>query len=61
MNNTLITFLHMLLLWVLGESRPLLEVHVIPHSHQDVGWVNTINTMYDGETYGVKHTYDTAF
>ena len=36
------------------KKPPLTTVHLVPHSHDDVGWLHTI----DGYFYGVKDVYE---
>ena len=35
-------------LFALGEAAEVLNVHLIAHSHDDVGWLKTIDQYYYG-------------
>jgi lysosomal alpha-mannosidase len=49
----------------LTSSNDILTVHLIQHSHDDVGWLKTVdNYFYGGDTStqwaGVQYTIDTV-
>jgi len=31
-----------------------MTVHLIPHSHDDVGWLKTVDQYYSGSEYGIQ-------
>ena len=37
-----------------------INVHLIPHSHDDVGWKETFQSYYDQGFLKVKNIYDTV-
>jgi hypothetical protein len=47
------------------ENGPELTVHLIPHSHDDVGWLKTVDDYFYGgdmrtQFAGVQYTIDTV-
>jgi hypothetical protein len=34
-----------------------LTVHVIPHSHDDVGWLKTVDEYFSGTKYNIQRAY----
>lgn len=47
-----------LLCWLAGadESLPMLNVHLVPHTHDDVGWLKTVDQV--GGAFGVPDVVD---
>jgi hypothetical protein len=38
---------------LMAAGKPL-TVHVIPHSHDDVGWLKTVDEYYSGTKYSIQ-------
>ncbi|XXQ32610.1 Alpha-mannosidase [Plasmodiophora brassicae] len=56
-----------LLCWLAGadESLPMLNVHLVPHTHDDVGWLKTVDQYYVGskqetQRASVRYVLDTT-
>ncbi len=49
--------------FLLATVDAMIDVYVVPHSHDDVGWVDTLDVMYDSNRTGnntIKNIYDTV-
>lgn len=33
-----------------------LTIHIVPHSHDDVGWLKTVDEYFDGLNKGTQYT-----
>ena len=57
----LLRVLLLLLLVVTSSGRALTTVHVIPHSHEDPGWIFTSDQYYEQKSkYRLSTTYRTT-
>ena len=43
------------------ENNDFLTVHLVIHSHNDIGWVYTPDEYYNKTTNNVEKIYDSAF
>ena len=39
-----------------GKPTGPITVHVVPHSHDDVGWLKTVDAYFDGSNKGAQFT-----
>lgn len=44
-----------------GIAEGKLNVHLVPHSHDDVGWLKTIDQYYVGSNNSIQVTYSIKF
>ena len=38
-----------------AENSPHLYVHLCPHSHDDVGWLKTVDEYFTGSAQNIQH------
>jgi len=56
-----VTFISFIFFPLLIQAKDKIRVHVIPHSHDDVGWLRTMNNYYEDRPYCVRCILDNVY